>query len=69
VEKRVVYREEQVDQYWIVDLDSRIIERSTPPEPRPEVLDSHLEWLPEGATTAFAMDLAKYFERVIDGLP
>jgi Uma2 family endonuclease len=68
VDKRAMYREERVDEYWIVDLDSRIIERSTPAESRPEILDSRLEWLPEGATIPFAMDLAEYFEKVIDGL-
>jgi hypothetical protein len=65
----VLYREERVDEYWIVDLDSRVVERSTPAESRPEILDSHLEWLSEGATTAFTMDLAEYFEKVIDGVP
>ena len=69
VDKRALYREERVDEYWVVDLDSRIIERSTPGEPRAEILASHLEWLPEGATTAFAMDVAKYFEKVTDGVP
>jgi Uma2 family endonuclease len=69
VDKRRVYREERVDEYWIVDLDSRIVERTTPAESRPEILDSHLEWLPEGATSAFTMNVAEYFEKVIDGVP
>ena len=69
VEKRRLYREESVAEYWIVDLDSRIIERSTPSDLRPEILDSHLEWLPEGATTALRIDLAAFFERVIEGPP
>jgi len=30
VNKRALYRDERVDEYWIVDLDSRTIERSTP---------------------------------------
>jgi Uma2 family endonuclease len=66
VDKRRLYREEPVDEYWIVDLDSRTFERSTSSESRPEVLDSHLEWLPEGAATALTMDLAEYFEKVIE---
>jgi Uma2 family endonuclease len=66
VEKRTLYREEGVDEYWIVDLDSRIFERSTPSEPRPEILDTRLEWRPEGATTALTIDLIEYFEKVLD---
>jgi Uma2 family endonuclease len=69
VDKRGLYREEPVDEYWIVDLDSRIIERSTSAESRPEIIDSRLEWVPEGATNPFAMDVAEYFEKVIDGVP
>jgi Uma2 family endonuclease len=69
VDKRALYRKERVDEYWIVDLDSRILERSTPGESRPEILDSKLEWLPDGAATSFAMDVAEYFEKVIDGAP
>lgn len=66
VTKRMLYREEAVDEYWIVDLDSRTIERSTPSEPRPEILDSSLEWRPEGAATALTIDLIAYFEKIID---
>ncbi len=69
VDKRRVYGEEPVDEYWIVDLDARIFERSTPAESRPEILDLRLEWLPEGATTPFTIDLVEYFEKVIDGVP
>lgn len=35
VVKRRLFREEGVAEYWIVDLDSRTIERSTPDEARP----------------------------------
>ena len=66
VAKRTLYREEAVDEYWIVDLDSRIIERSTPADSRPEILDTRLEWKPAGAATALEIDLVGYFEKVID---
>ena len=66
VRKRLLYRNEQVDQYWIVDLDSRIIERSTPSEPRPEMFDSQLEWQPDSTTRSLTIDLIAYFRRVLD---
>jgi Uma2 family endonuclease len=66
VAKRTLYREEAVDEYWIVDLDSRIIERSTPSEVRPEILDSALQWRPLGASSGLTIDLVAYFEKVLD---
>ena len=66
VVKRPLYREERVPEYWIVDLDSRTIERSTPDEPRPELLDERLDWSPEGATEHLTIDLPAYFARALD---
>jgi len=66
VAKRTLFREEDVPEYWVVDLDARTFERSTPFEPRAEVLVERLEWLPEGASEPFVLDLVKYFEKVLD---
>lgn len=67
VSKRKLYREEPVDEYWIVDLDARAIERSTPADPRVEVLAEALEWRPSGASEPLGIDLARYFSVVLDG--
>jgi Uma2 family endonuclease len=48
------------------DLDSRIVERSTPSEPRPEILDTRLELFPDGATLPLTIDLIAYFRPVLD---
>ncbi len=66
VAKRRLYRDEGVAEYWIVDLDARTIERSTPSEARPEILVDQLEWHPDGATEPLVMDLTTYFARVLD---
>ena len=66
VAKRTLFREERVPEYWIVDLDSRTIERSTPDEPRPEILDARLIWQPEGAAQPLEIDLVAYFAGVLD---
>ena len=66
VAKRRLYREEGVDEYWIVDLDARTIERSTPDDARVDVLADALEWTPRGATEPLTIDLAAYFSRVLD---
>jgi Uma2 family endonuclease len=67
VVKRKLFREEGVAEYWIVDADSRTVERATPREPRLEIVDERLEWLPNGASTPFVLDLPEYFAKVLDG--
>jgi Uma2 family endonuclease len=66
VAKRMLYRQEAVDEYWIVDMDSRTIERSTPGDPRVEVLAEHITWQPEGAASPLTIDLPAYFSRALD---
>jgi Uma2 family endonuclease len=66
VTKRVLFRDESVPEYWVVDLDSRTIERSTPRDSRIERIDDRLEWQPEGAASALTIDVADYFARVLD---
>lgn len=66
VAKRVLFREEGVEEYWIVDLDARTFERSTPADPRVEVLVDRLEWHPLGAESPFVLDLAEYFFEVLE---
>lgn len=66
VTKRTLYRDEHVPEYWLVDLDARTIERSTPADPRVEVLDDRIEWRPEGATSPLTIDIADYFARALD---
>ena len=65
VRKRTLYREQDVSQYWIVDLDARTFERSTPEDVRPEVLVDELTWNPEGAGAPLVIDLASYFATVL----
>jgi Uncharacterized protein conserved in cyanobacteria len=67
VAKRTLFRDQGVPEYWIVDLDSRVIERSTPADPRVEIAVDRLVWLPEGAGGALEIDVEKYFAEVLDG--
>jgi len=60
-EKRRLYQR-HADEYWIVDLDARLVERWRPGEVRPEVLDETLSWLPVGATEPMVIDLPAHFK-------
>jgi Uma2 family endonuclease len=66
VAKRRLFRDEGVPEYWIVDLDARTIERSTPADARPEVFDGRLEWRPSGGREPLVIDVEAYFAGVLD---
>src|SRR5687767_5931986 len=59
--KRRLYQRERVPEYWIVDLDARLIERWRPEDERPEILAEQLEWRPEPANPPLIIDLPAYF--------
>lgn len=62
--KRDFYLSARVVEYWIVDLDIRMIERWTPTAETPEIMRESLEWNPPGATSALTIDLPQLFERI-----
>jgi Uma2 family endonuclease len=66
VKKRPGYQR-HVQEYWIVDIDARLVERWRSKDDRPEILTDRLVWTPEGATTSFELELTQYFTRVWDG--
>jgi Uma2 family endonuclease len=54
--KRRRYQRAGVPEYWIVDLDARVIERWRPTDERPKVLIDVLHWSPgEGAALQLAV--------------
>jgi len=66
VTKRKLYRDEQVPEYWLVDSDARVIERSTPRSAGVEVASERLIWQPEGVNEPLAIEVAEYFRNVVD---
>lgn len=62
--KRRLYQRAGVAEYWIVDLDARLIERWRPGDERPEILDHRLVWqmgeLPEAT-----IDVPALFARAL----
>jgi Uma2 family endonuclease len=62
--KRRRYQRHGVPEYWIVDLDARLVERWRPEDERPEILTERLVWQPAGAAEALVLDLERLFDAV-----
>lgn len=58
--KRRLYLDAGVEEYWIVDLDARLIERWQKGDERPAIIDDHLEWS-LGPGVGGTIEVAKLF--------
>jgi Uma2 family endonuclease len=65
VRKRPLYQR-NVPEYWIIDLDARIIERWRTGDSRPEIIETSLAWQPEGAAQPFVLDVERFFAEVMN---
>jgi Uma2 family endonuclease len=68
VVKRPLYTT-HVPEYWIVDIDARVIERWRRGEDRPEILSQRMTWSPDGAEQPLELDLKQFFARVMREQP
>ena len=53
-----------IPEYWIVDLDARVIERWRPGDERPEVLGETITWQPGAGVRPLTLDLGALFARI-----
>ena len=67
VRKRALYQRQGVPEYWIVDLDARVIERWRPADERPEILNERLAWAPEGAAEPMTIELREFWREAFEG--
>ncbi len=50
---------------WLVDMDSRMVERWTPESARPEILVDTMTWQAPGALAEFRLDVGELFDEVL----
>ena len=62
--KRVFYQRVRVPEYWIIDLDARLIERWTPADERPEILRERLVWRDPVTDAELVLDVERFFADV-----
>ena len=60
--KRPRYQRAGIAEYWIVDAESRLVERWRPADERPEIVTDVLRWHPAGASTELAIELPPIFD-------
>ena len=61
--KRARFQRARIE-YWIVDLDSRLVERWTPDAERPEICPITLHWQPTGSSQVSALDVEALMREV-----
>lgn len=62
--KRQFYHRSSTDELWIVDIESRVVERWRSGDERPEILTDRLVWHPSGAAQPLSIELDEFFSAV-----
>jgi Uma2 family endonuclease len=61
VDKRSRYQEERVEELWLFDPESELVERWRPDDERPEISAEKLVWQPAGCDASLSIDLIVLF--------
>lgn len=64
--KRLIYQEQGVAEYWIVDASARLVERWRPADSRPEQIVETLVWQPDPTVAGLIVELPAFFRAVHD---
>ena len=62
--KRRLYQAQGVPEYWIVDVNTRMVERWRPGDERAELLADELTWQPDPTVPPLAIDLPACFAEI-----
>ncbi len=65
--KRELFQARGVPEYWIVNVEARVIERWRPGATQAELVTDRLEWRPEPGIEPFVMTLDEFWREVFEG--
>jgi len=65
-EKRTLYTDAGIPEYWIVDGEERRVRRVLP-DARDQECDSSFTWPPAGAAEPLVIDLPRFFRQALEG--
>ena len=68
LQKRDLYQQEGVPEYWIVDTDARRVERWLPDGISPQIITDQLSWQPVATVPPLRIDLPHLFRVAWEGL-
>lgn len=63
--KRRLYQRQSVAEYWIIDVDARLVERWRPGDERPEIISERIEWSPSDQYPPLTLDLPDLFVQAL----
>lgn len=63
--KRRLYQRQGVPEYWIIDIDGRLVERWRPGDERPEIISERIEWSPSDQYPPLTLDLPDLFVQAL----
>jgi Uma2 family endonuclease len=63
--KRRRYQRQGIPEYWIVDLDARLVERWRPQDERPEIIHETLLWRPGNCTAGLTIELPELYGELL----
>ncbi len=61
VVKRRFFQSHGVPEYWVVDIDARVVERWRPIDDRPDIASESLQWQPDARIVPLTIDLVALF--------
>lgn len=64
--KRRLFQRAGVPEYWIVDVEARLVERWRPGDARPEIVTDALAWQPDPAHEPLVIELPPLFAAILD---
>jgi Uma2 family endonuclease len=65
--KRALYQARGIAEYWIIDIDARVIERWRPDSVEAEVVTEQLVWQPVAERAPLVIDLSGLFRGIAGG--